>query len=260
MKRWAAATAALALAATAAHAADRDRGVVVSADCEIDSPYEFRLTDRSVVYTRATGTPRTVLIRDGKLFIDEAWVAVSEADARRLREFERGTRASMPLVQQIGRDAAQIAFTAIGEVAAGLSSDPAATRRKLDGVRGQVDARIVQSISANRFSADALGDGLGDAIGEALPAVLEDVVGGAVGAAVGAALGGNPERLQRLETLDADIEARIAPRAKALERSTTQLCRRMEALDALDNALEYRLPNGRPLGLLEVRPRQARTD
>ena len=81
-----------------------------------------------------------------------------------------------------------------------------------------------------------------------LPTVIGDIVGGAVHAAFGDA-----ERLQRMENLDAEIEARIEPRAKALEKSADALCRRMESLDRIDNALDYRLPGGDALELLEVK-------
>ncbi|MCF5946789.1 YggN family protein, partial [Xanthomonas perforans] len=37
-----------------------------------------------------------------------------------------------------------------------------------------------------------------------------------------------------------------------------QLCQRLEALDALDNALAYRLPSGEPLQLLRVDRRAAK--
>jgi hypothetical protein len=65
----------------------------------------------------------------------------------------------MPLAQQIGRDAADIAFTTLGEVAAGLSSTPAETRALLDQARSKIDARLARSVTATRFNGDDLGKG-----------------------------------------------------------------------------------------------------
>lgn len=226
------------------------KGININAECNISSDYDFHLTERSVVFTRKTGTPKTVLMRQGRLFVDDQWVAVSAADSRLLRDYERDARETMPLAQQIGRDAAQIAFTAIGEVAAGLSNNPAETRARLAEARTKIDARLATAISANRFSGDELGKGIGDAVADVIPAVIGDIVGGAVSAA----FSGDAGRLQRMENLDAQIEALIAPRAKTLERNANLLCRNMEALERYDDALAYRLPDGRPLDLLVVKP------
>lgn len=225
------------------------RGVSIDAECQVRSDYSFHLTERSVVFTRDDRAPSRVLMRDGRLFVDDTWVAVSAADSRRIREYERNARAAMPLAQQIGRDAAAIALAAIGEVATAFSSDPEATRTKIEQARRQVDDRLQQTISPERFNADELGNAIGGVVGDIVPTFVGDVVGGALRAA----FSGDALRFQRMQhDLDARIEAIVEPQAKALERNAEALCRRMEALDAIDDALEYRLPDGRPLSLLDV--------
>lgn len=229
-------------------AAATDRGVRIDTECDIESDYDFALSERSVIFTRDSGTPKTVLMRQGRLFVDDRRVEVSAADTQRLLDYEREARAAMPLAQQIGREAAQIAFTAIGEVAAGFSSDPARTRARLAEARERIDARLARSVNANHFSGEELGEDIAATIGDVLPTVIGDIVGGAVRAAFG-----DGERLQRLENLDAEIEALIEPRAKVLEKKADALCRRMESLDRIENALDYRMPDGGALNLLEVK-------
>lgn len=219
--------------------------------CDVESDYELHVTPRSVVLTRDQGTPQAVLMREGRLFVDGKWVALGAADARRIAQYERETRAVLPLARQIGHDAAGIAFTVLGEVAAGFSSDPASTRARLAKARTRLDARLARSISANHFNSDHLGEGIGRTVAELLPSLVGDIVGGAVRAA----LSGDSARLQRMENMDQDIESRVQPRAKALERRAEALCQHMQALDAIDDALEYRLPDGRPLDLLDARAR-----
>jgi hypothetical protein len=231
------------------------RNVNIDADCHVTSDYDFHLTERSVVFTRANGSPRRVLMRDGRLFVDDTWVQVGAADSRRIRDYERDARAAMPLAQQIGREAAQIALLAIGEVATAFSSDPAATRARLDEARTRIDTRLQQAITPSRFDGEALGQAIGAAIGDVVPTLVGDVVGGAMRAA----FSGDGARFANLEQdLDARIEAAVEPRAKALERDAEALCRRMEALDAIDDALDYRLPDGRALQLLSVERKPAR--
>lgn len=218
--------------------------------CNIESDYDLSINAQSVILTRESGTPKWIVIRDDRLFVDDRWVALGKEDRQRIADFDRGTREIMPLAREIGREAAGIAFTALGEVAAGFSSDPAQTRVKLDQARKKIDARLARSITANRFDGGDLGEGIGQAVSEVVPLIIGDIVGGAVRAA----LSGDTQRLEQMEGLDRQIEARIEPRAKALEQRAEQLCEKMEALDRLDSALAYRLPGGAALDLLRMKP------
>jgi hypothetical protein len=216
--------------------------------CDVDSEYELTLTEQSLVLTRDTGTPRAIVMRKGRLFVDDRWVTLTAADSKRIADYEQQARGIMPLAQQIGRDAADIAFTTLGEVAAGLSSTPAETRAHLDQARAKIDARLARSVTATHFSGDDLGKGIADAIGETLPVVIGDIVGGAISAA----FSGDEARLERMNRIDEDIERRVEPRATQLEQRAELLCRRMETMDAIDDALGYRLPNGDRLDLLDA--------
>ncbi len=217
--------------------------------CSVESPYQLTVDDRGVILTRDSGPPKWIVIRQERLFVDDRWVQLSPEDRRRISAFDKGVREAMPLASAIGRDAAEIAFTALGEVAAGLSDDPGRTRARLDRARQQVDARLAQSVTANRFNGDALGEGIGEVVGEVLPTLIGDIAGGAVSAA----LTGDTARLRAMEGLDQKIEARIQPRARALEQRAEQLCLRMLALDEIDDSLAYRMPDGSRLDMLEAR-------
>lgn len=216
-------------------------------DVNVESDYDLALNERSVILTRASGLPDTIVMRQGRLFVDDAWVALNPADSRRIAAFEQATRATMPEAQAIGRAAADIAFIALGEVAAGFSSDPAGSRVRLATARAQLDARLARSVTPTRFDGRDLGAGISQAVGAALPSMIGDIVGGAIGAV----FSGDGSRLKRMENLDARIEARVRPRALALERRAEGLCRRVIELDGIDNALEYR-HRGQPLNLLRV--------
>jgi hypothetical protein len=228
------------LFACSAHAADRG--------CNVESDYDLTIDERSVILTRDSGTPKWIVIRQDRLFVDDRWVPLEAADRGRIAQIDRGARELMPLAREVGREAADIAFIALGEVAAGLSADPARSRERLDQARRRIDARLQRSITANRFDGRGLGDDIGAAVGEVVPLLVGDIVGGAIGAA----FSGDLERLKGMEDLDRRIEALVEPRAKALETRADALCERMLALDALDNALAYRLPGGASLDLLKA--------
>ena len=217
--------------------------------CDVDSDYDLSVTPSSVILTRQTGTPKAIVMRQGRMFVDDKWVSLSADDSKRIAEYEQKVRATMPLAAQIGRDAAAIAFTALGEVATQLSSHPAETRAHLAKARTEIDARLAHSVTANRFNGNDLGDGIAHAIGEVLPMVIGDIVSGAVGAA----FSGDSARLERLNNIDQEIERLVEPRARQLERSAETLCRNMQSLDAIDDALAYRLPDGGRLDLIDAR-------
>lgn len=226
----------------------------IDVECNVESDYDFALSEKSVIFTRETETPKAIVMRQGRLFIDDRWVTLSPADSKRIADYERDARATMPLARQIGLDAADIAFTTLGEVAAGFGSDPSRTRAKLDKARKVLDQELARSISANHYNSEAMGESIGNAVKEVMPSLVGDIVSGALGAA----FSGDEERMKRLENMDKDIEARIQPRADALEVRARALCRKMESLDAIDNALEYRLPSGKPLDLLRIKPPEHR--
>lgn len=225
-------------------------GIEIDASCDMDSDYDLSIDERSVILTRETGVPKAIVMRQGKLFVDDRWVTLSHADTQRIADFEKGARAAMPEAQAIGREAADIAFTALGEVAAGFSSDPKAVQAKVARAREQIDARLARSVTPTRFNGSDLGEGIGEAVAEVIPSMIGDIVSGAIGAA----FSGDASRLKRLENLDAQIEARVEPRAKALEKRADNLCRRMVELDRIDNDLEFRLADGQPLDMLRARP------
>ncbi|MFD0740165.1 DUF2884 family protein [Lysobacter koreensis] len=233
-------------------------GLAAEIHCDVESDYELSLNERSLILTRESAghavaeskdsPPKAVVMRQGRLFVDDEWVTLSVTDSQRIAAFEQGTRAVMPEAQAIGRAAADIAFTALGEVAAGFSPDPKAVRAKLARARAQLDARLARSVTANRFNGSELGDGIGEAVAEVIPSMIGDIIGGAISAA----FSGDASRLKRMENLDAQIEAQVRPRADALEQRAEGLCLRMVELDRIDNALEYRTRHGQPLNLMQA--------
>ncbi|UXA54586.1 YggN family protein [Xanthomonas prunicola] len=222
--------------------------------CEVSSDYELTLNPRSLILIRESGTPQRLVMRQGALFVDDRWVELSADDRTRLIQFERQTRDVFPLAQAVGREAADIAVTAVGEVAAGFSRSPEATRAQLRKVREKIDVRLKQGLSKSQLTLVDIDDDIGALVAELLPQLIGDVVAGAVQSA----MTGNDVQLRSLDGVEARIERLVEPQARALRPRAQQLCERLEALDGLDNALAYRLPSGEPLQLLRVDPRAAK--
>ena len=61
----------------------------VHVECNVESDYDFALSDKSVIFTRETATPKAIVMRQGRLFVDDRWVTLSAADSKRVAEYER---------------------------------------------------------------------------------------------------------------------------------------------------------------------------
>ncbi len=152
--------------------------------CEISSDYDLTLNPRSLILIRESGTPQRLVMRQGALFVDDRWVDLSADDRARLIQFERQTRDVAPLAQAVGGEAADIAVTALGEVAAGFSRSPEATRVQLAKVREKIDVRLKQSFSKSQLTLVDIDDDIGALVAELLPQLIGDVVAGAVQSAI----------------------------------------------------------------------------
>ncbi len=144
---------------------------------------------------------------------------MSADDRARLIQFERQTRDVVPLAQDVGREAADIAVTALGEVAAGFSRSPDATRAQLANVRAKIDARLKQSFSKSQLTPVDIDDDIGALVAEMLPQLIGDVVAGAVQSA----MTGNDVQLRSLDGMEARIERLVEPQARALRPRAQQL-------------------------------------
>lgn len=97
----------------------------------------------------------------------------------------------------------------------------------------------------------ATDDDIGELVAERMPQLIGDVVAGAVQLSPTA----DAARLRSLDGLEQRSERLVEPQARALRPRAQQLCNQVEVLDALDNALAYRLPSDASLQRLQVDPR-----
>lgn len=242
-------TLALLLAAGQVAAHQRDG---VHTGCDIGSAWSVQSYRSAWLFTREDGPVRELAIGGGRLFVDGKEVQLVAADHERIARLEDEFRSLAPELRRIGREAVDIAFTALVEVARGLSSTPDKTIAELQ--RGRVR-------SLAEIDRQPMGVFNGDAVDQIIEPILTqfvpDIVGGAVSTALKAAFSGDAQRQEfqsKMDRMERELDTRVDARAKALEPLAEAMCRRLERMDALDDALEARLPGGEPLALLRVDP------
>ncbi|MFC4729060.1 DUF2884 family protein [Coralloluteibacterium thermophilus] len=229
--------------------------------CSIQSDYAARTHGKAFVFERQGdgGPTRDVAIGGGRLWLDGSEVVLSAADGRRIREIERLLGEAVPLLREVALDAVDIAFAALGEVARGFGAQPEALAR-LDAGRERLRARW------NEGAALAFGGGgrLQGAETEALAADLvrpilaefmPGLVAGAVRESLAVALRGGQGAdgfEARMARMGEEIERRVTGPAAALEPKAEALCAAARRIEALQSALDLRLPSGDALRLLRA--------
>jgi hypothetical protein len=242
----------LSAGATQAQASDGGRHM----GCDVGSQYAVKPYRGAFLFTRDADRPMELGIGGGRLFIDGREAQLSAGDHRRLLQFEAEGKRVLPQIEQITVEAVDIAFTALTEVARALASDPRATVTSLESAHRRVRAEM-GSRPLMVFNDDAMADVVKPLVTEYVP----EIVGGAVSTALKAAFSGDKARADfeaRMQRMEHELDTRVEARAKALEPLAQDMCERMRRMDSLDNALEFRLPDGQPLQLLKLDRRDDR--
>ena len=218
--------------------------------CDVGSAWSVSPYRSAFLFTRDTGSAREVGIGGGRLFVDGKEITLGAEDQRRIAGLESELRGLVPELREVGREAVDIAFTALTEVARALSSTPDKTVSDLQRARVRTLAEIERQ---------PMGIFNGDAVDAVIEPILErfvpDIIEGAMGTALKAVFAGDVQRQElqaRMDRMERELDTRVDARAKALEPLAENLCRRLERMDALDDALAVRLPGGEALQLLDA--------
>jgi hypothetical protein len=249
---------AMALVLACGSAMARNGGKISANSCDVESDYSLTTHGNAFVFTRDDGkAPARMSLGGGKLFIDGKQAQLNGADQARVGQFEGELRQLVPEVQQVTIEAIDIAFTALTEVARGLSSDPDESVAKLEKshVRARKEIASRPAFVFSKHGDDALAAIIDPIVSEYVP----EITGSAVTLAMKMVFASDAKRVdmeKRLNRMGEEIDTKVNARAEKLEPLAEAMCQRMKRMDGLDNALEYRLPGGQPIELLNVEVKQ----
>lgn len=249
---------AMALVLACGSAMAKDGSKLSSNSCDVESDYSLTTHGNAFVFTRDDGkAPARMSLGGGKLFIDGKQAELNAADQARMGQFEGELRQLVPEVQQVTIEAIDIAFTALTEVARGLSSDPDESVAKLEKSHARARKEIASrpAFVFSKHGDDALAAIIEPIVSEYVP----EITGSAVTLAMKMVFASDAKRAdmeKRLDRMGDEIDTKVNARAAKLEPLAEAMCQRMKRMDGLDNALEYRLPGGKPIELLNVEVKQ----
>lgn len=224
-------------------------GTRATPGCQVDTPYAVQVDADGLRFDATDDVlPKRVDIHDGGLRLDGAAQAVSAADAARLREIEAGTRALLPQIAAVAREAIQIGFDALGGVHAALGGDRRRARQ-IEALRQRALLRVDQTLGRGSWDPETFGAAFEAELATAASEVAATVT---PARAVWMAFTGGGDRLERrMEAMEANLERQVAAREQVLEAHADALCAQLDRLHLLQESLELRLDDGRALQLFE---------
>lgn len=222
-----------------------------------ETSFDVAITRAGIDFSRADGSPTKVFMHDGELKVDGRDVAVSAADAQRLRDYERNVRALVPEVAAIAREGIDIGFGAMTTVIATFSENSENRQRMLAKLNRDHERALRQldtSIGAGRWRQHEVDDLVESTVGDS----VGELVGSVTGSAVSAALSGDQTKIAALEaranSLDKAIDTEVNKRADKLGVRAQALCPRLASLNEIQQQFGFRLADGSPLVLMTAAP------
>lgn len=238
--------AALLVVASGGVRADSQRPQVSSRQCGLTTPFNVLVDGGGVWLYREDDLPREIHFRRGELSVDGRVQEVSAEDAQRLRQMEAIAGALMPEVAGLARETADIVFDAFAGVIEAMTGS-ARKARSIDRYRNDALMHIDRTLGAGRWDQDVF-DGQFEGHIEAAAEAMAGSIGRSVLWAVFTGRAGHIER--RAERMATALEQRIEQRTHAIEARADALCTQVDALHALQSALDYRY-DGAALELLQ---------
>jgi Protein of unknown function (DUF2884) len=222
--------------------------------CGVDSDYSIRFNSGGVLFERKDGKPASIVMNKGRLVVDGRDLSLSDADRTRIAEFEATLRALVPQAKGIARDAIDIAYSAVSEVAAAFSktADSPAARAKLETVRDQIKRRVDDSFYDRPWTGDEFDDIVDNAMSGLMPLIIGEIAGNAIAIALSGDEAAAKELERRTEKLEKDIEHRIDTQTAQLASRVAALCPMVARLDNIESSLDLRLDGDARLDLFDL--------
>lgn len=242
------------IALSSGHAFAKSRSI----ECSVDTDYSLSIANDRLTFSadEKTTQPKEVVIGGGRLMIDGTPMALSGHDQALLAEFESRGRVIVQDAKSIALEGVDIARIALTDVFFALAGDDGAKKaqfeQQINTTMNKLRDTISRAESPSDFKDEAFERSIKQAVAEAMPMLI----GTAVGMAMSAALSGDESKAKafeaRMDAMGKDIERKVEARADALEIRANALCGEVKRLDAIESQMQFLLPSGERLNLIET--------
>ncbi|MCC4593307.1 YggN family protein [Xanthomonas campestris pv. cannae] len=222
------------------------RPQVSSRQCGLSTPFNVLADTGGIWLTRSDGDgPREIFFHAGELSVDRQVQQIGDADAQRLLEMERETRALMPQVADLSHEVVDLSYDVLGSVVEMLTGS-AGNARKIERLRTHANTYVDGTLGKGRWDQEVFDDRFEDYVETQAQSFMSSITRHVLWQVM---TGRGDAVADRAERMDAALEARLDARSKEIETKALALCARVVRLDQLQQALEYRY-RGQPLRLL----------
>jgi Protein of unknown function (DUF2884). len=224
---------------------------------DYSTPYDVDVTAAGLSFHRTDGTPARVFVHDGTLKVDGRDIAVSANDAQALRRYEEGVRKLMPEVADISRRGVALGFDAMTTVTMTFAEPEQrdAILAKLKRKQAQALKEIDEGVGSGHWSSDRMTETVAGSVSDS----VGELVGSVTSSAVSAALSGDSTKVAaltaRADALDKSLNQEMDKRSKDLEARANNICPQVNDLADLQQGWKIRLPDGKPLELMTIKPK-----
>jgi hypothetical protein len=250
--------AALALSAGAANASGNFNFSTDSCNHDYATPYDVDVTPAGLSFHRTDGTPAKIFLHDGALKVDGRDVAVSAGDAQALRRYEDTVRKLLPEVAAVSRAGVSMGFDAMTTVTMTFADadQREAILAKLKRKQAQALKEIDEGVGSGHWSSDRMTETVAGSVSDS----VGELVGSVTSSAVSAALSGDSTKVEaltaRANALDKSLNREMDKRSKDVEARANGICPRLNDLADLQMGWKIRLPDGKPLELMTIKPKE----
>jgi hypothetical protein len=226
---------------------------------DYSTPYDVDVTAAGLSFHRTDGTPNRIFLHDGGLKVDGRDVAVSSRDAEALRRYEDGVRKLMPEVADVSRRGVALGFDAMTTVTMTFAEPDQrdAILAKIKRKQAQAIKEIDEGVGSGHWSSDRMTETVAGSVSDS----VGELVGSVTSSAVSAALSGDSTKVAaltaRANALDKSLNQEMDKRSKELEARANGICPRVNDLADLQQGWSIRLPDGKPLELMTIKPKDS---
>lgn len=212
--------------------------------CGITTPYDVLVDSGGVWLRHGPQSPREVFFHDGELSLDGRVVAVSDADAARLRSMEAGARQLMPAATALAREAVDLSFDALDGVYEIMTGT--ANSRKVRKLRREAQGWVDGSLGKGYWEQSTFGEGFDARVQD-----MAESLSGSLGRSIlWQMVTGRADAMdKREERVGRELDTRLEARGEQMKVQAEALCPLVQALAATHDALEVQY-QGQPLRLL----------
>jgi hypothetical protein len=223
--------------------------------CEVDLNFGLVVNDTQI---RVINKSHTVyqINHANQLIVRGEWVALEEEQQAQLTEYAKGLHYVVPKMILLATEGVDLAVGTVEHVYVGLVGQEHKSYDKLQSSLQRVQRRIKEKFihaGDNFYMGPGRLENVDDLVDreleEQIEAAINTSLGGVLSAIGGLTSGGNEvteqqiqDLSQRIETIEEEIEQKVAPKAATLRKKAEWFCNKMHQLNKIENQLRQSIP------------------